>query len=105
MKKPTITISGYPHDMQGWYESKCSRILEELSRLSSTLNRPGDKPNAGWQSKQEEVNYHLGLAIKNLLILTGCTCGKGGKLHVQDIECILYEGYEGYKKLAEKYTV
>ena len=47
------------------------------------------------------MNYYLSLAIKNLLILTGCTCGKYMKLRVHDIECILYEGYPGYQKVME----
>ncbi|MBQ2785483.1 MAG: hypothetical protein IJF02_03165 [Oscillospiraceae bacterium] len=102
MKKPIITITGHTQDMQPWYETKCKRALEEMALLSSTLRRPGTEPAEGWRSRQEEVNYHLSLAIKNLLILTGCTCGKYIKLRVQDIECILYEGFPGYQKVMEK---
>lgn len=102
MKKPTITISGHTQDMQAWYETKCRRALEELAHLSDTLRRPGDEPLNGWQSKQDEIDSHLGLAIKNVLILTGCTCGKYGKLRWQDIDAILHKGYPAYVKVMEK---
>ena len=101
-KKPTIIMSGHTQDMQPWYEMKCKRALEEIAHLSSTLHRPGNEAAEGWRSKQDEINYHLGLAIKNLLILTGCTCGKYPNLRVHDIECILYEGFPGYQKVMEK---
>ena len=101
-KKPTIIMTGHTQDMQPWYETKCKRALEEMAHLSATLRRPGNEPAEGWRSRQEEADYHLSLAIKNLLILTGCTCGKYMKLRVQDIEHILYEGYPGYQKVMEK---
>ena len=102
MKKPTITVSGHTQDMQPWYETKCRRALEELALLSSTLHRPGDEPAQGWLNKQDEIDAHLCLAIKNVLILTGCTCGKYGKLRWQDIDAILHTGYPGYQKVMAK---
>ena len=53
--KPTIIVSGNKNNMQPWYEEKCKRALEELAHLADTIRRPGDAPNNGWQSKQEEM--------------------------------------------------
>ena len=47
------------------YEEKCKRALEELAHLADTIRRPGETPNNVWQSKQEEMEHHLALAVKS----------------------------------------
>ena len=54
-EKPVIIVTGKVPNMQTWYEEKCRRALEELAHLSDTLHRPGDTPNRGWATKEEEI--------------------------------------------------
>ena len=58
-ERPVIIVTEKVPNMQSWYEEKCRRALEELSLLTDTLHRPGDTPNKGWTTKQEEINSHL----------------------------------------------
>ena len=98
--KPAIIVSGNKNNMQPWYEEKCKRALEELAHLADTIRRPGEAPNNGWQSKQEEMEYHL--AVKSVLVLSIVSCGQKGSVSKEDIDLIVDEGYDGYKKVMEK---
>ena len=100
--KPAIIVSGNKNNMQPWYEEKCKRSLEELAHLADTIRRPGDAPNNGWQSKQEEMEHHLALAVRSVLVLSIVSCGHKGNIEREDIDLIVDEGYEGYKKVMEK---
>lgn len=102
--KPAIIVSGNKNNMQPWYEEKCKRALEELAHLADTIRRPGETPNNGWQSKQEEMEHHLALAVKSVLVLSIVSCGHNGNIEREDIDLIVDEGYEGYKKVLEKIT-
>ena len=101
-KRPVISVSGKGANMQSWYEEKCKRALEELAHLADTIRRPGDAPNNGWQSKQEEMEHHLALAVRSVLVLSIVSCGHKGNIEREDIDLIVDEGYEGYKKVMEK---
>lgn len=100
--KPAIIVSGNKNNMQPWYEEKCKRTLEELAHLADTIHRPGEAPKNGWQSKQEEMEYHLALAVKSVLVLSIVSCGQKGSVNKEEIDLIVNEGYEGYKKVKEK---
>ena len=100
--KPAIIVSGNTNNMQPWYEEKCKRALEELAHLADTIRRPGDAPNNGWQSKQEEMEHHLALAVKSVLVLSIVSCGHKGNIEREDTDLIVDEGYQGYKKVMEK---
>lgn len=100
--KPAIIVSGNKNNMRPWYEEKCKRALEELAHLADTIHRPGEAPNNGWQNKQEEMEHHLALAVKNVLVMAAITAGQHGQISREDIDCIVAEGYTGYKKVVEK---
>lgn len=102
--KPAIIVSGNKNNMQPWYEEKCKRALEELAHLADTIRRPGDEPNGGWKNKQEEMEHHLTYAVKSVLVMAAITAGQPGKVSKEDIDCIVDEGYAGYKKVSEKFT-
>lgn len=102
--KPAMIVSGNKNNMQPWYEEKCKRALEELAHLADTIRCPGDAPNNGWQSKQEEMEHHLALAVKSVLVLSIVSCGHKGNIEREDIDLIVDEGYKGYKKVLEKIT-
>lgn len=99
--KPAIVVSGHKYNMQCWYEEKCTRALEELAHLSDTLRRPGDEPKGGWPNKKEEIEHHLFHAIKGVLVIASVSMGNYN-IEQEDIDCIVDEGYTGYKKVAEK---
>ena len=91
--------------MQPWYEEKCKRALKELAHLADTIRRPGEEPNNGWLNKQEEMEHHLTLAVRSVLVLSIVSCGRKGNVEREDIDLIVEEGYEGYKKVAEKFIL
>lgn len=62
-QKPVIKVSGFQHNMQGWYEEKLVMAMKELVGLCDVLRRPGDAPDAGWPSKQEEIDSYLDGAV------------------------------------------
>lgn len=95
-EKITITVSGCPSDMQGWFAEKSGRVLEELAFLADVLRRPGDEPAGGWPTKQEEIDFHLTQAVKNALKIAALSNGRkdgGGR---EDIDRIIGEGHRGY---------
>lgn len=75
-EKPVIIVTGKVPNMQSWYEEKCRRALEELAHLSDTLHRPGDTPNRGWATKEEEIKTHLFNAVRLVLVLANVSCGQ-----------------------------
>ena len=102
-ERPVIAVTGKMPNMQSWYEEKCRRALEELSHLAGTLHRPGDEPNRGWPSKQEEIDTHLYNAVRMVLIVTNMSIGQRNPVRREDIDCIVSEGYAGFEKIREKF--
>ena len=102
-ERPVIIVTGKVPNMQRWYEEKCKRALEELSLLADTLHRPGNTPNKGWPTEQEEINSHLYNAVRMVLILTNISCGQRTPVRSEDIGCIVEEGYAGFEKIREKF--
>ncbi len=101
--KPAIIVSGNKYNMQPWYEEKCKRALEELSHLADCIHRPGTEPKNGWPSKEDEMLSHLSGAVKSVLIMAAISCGESGKVHQEDVACIVKKGYPGYEEIAGKY--
>ena len=44
----------------------------------------------------------MALAVKSVLVLSIVSCGHKGNIECEDIDLIVDEGYEGYKKVMEK---
>lgn len=101
--KPAIVVSGNKNNMQPWYEEKCKRALEELSHLADCIHRPGEKPNTGWASKEEEILFHLSGAVKSVLVMAAVSCGEPGKVRAEDVACIVDKGRSGYDEIIKKY--
>lgn len=95
-KKATITVSGRPGDMQGWFMEKSGRVLEELSFLADTLHRPGDAPAGGWSTKQEETDFHRSQAVKAALAIAAISGGTERSIKAEDIDRIIDGGHKGY---------
>ena len=103
-EKPVIIVTGKVPNMQSWYEEKCKRALEELAHLSDTIHRPGDTPNRGWATKEEEIKTHLFNAVRLVLILANIPCGQRKSVSSEDEGCIVDEGFAGYEKVWEKFA-
>ena len=101
-EKPVIIVTGKVPNMQSWYEEKCKRALEELAHLSDTIHRPGDTPNRGWATKEEEIKTHLFNATRLVLILANVSCGQRKSVGSEDVGRIVDEGFTGYEKVWEK---
>ena len=100
-KKVTITVSGRPNDMRGWFEEKSGRILEELSFLADTLHRPGDAPAGGWPTKQEETDFHLSQAVKAALAVAAISGERERPFKAEDVARITEGGHKGYLEYRE----
>lgn len=74
-QKPVINVSGYQHNMQGWYEEKLNAAMYGLIRLNDALHRPADAPENGWPSKQEEIDHYLNDAIAYVETVMKMSCG------------------------------
>ena len=48
------------------------------------------------------MEHHLALAVRSVLVLSIVSCGHKGNIEREDIDLIVDEGYEGYKKVMEK---
>lgn len=96
-EKTTITVSTRPDfDLQGWFDEKSRRILEELSFLADILHRPGDSPAGGWPTKDEEIDFHLTQAVKNTLKIASLSGETERSFTEQDIDLIIDGGHKGY---------
>lgn len=98
----TITVSGNPNDMRGWFAEKSGRILEELSFLADTLHRPGEGPSGGWPTRREEADFHLSQAVKCALAISSLSGGMGRQYKAEDIARIVDGGHEEYLRLREE---
>lgn len=101
-QKITITVSGNPNDMRGWFAEKSGRILEELSFLADTLHRPGEAPAGGWPTKREEADFHLSQAVKCALAIAALSDGTGRQYKAEDITRIVDGGHKEYLRLREE---
>ena len=48
------------------------------------------------------MEHHLALAVKSVLVMAAITAGQHGQISREDIDCIVAEGFTGYKKVVEK---
>lgn len=92
----TITVSGRPSDMRGWFEEKSGRVLEELSFLADALHRPGEAPAGGWPSKQEEIDFHLSQAVKAALAIAAISGETEHPFKAEDVARVTEGGHKGY---------
>ena len=60
--KPVITVSGFPHNMQSWYEEKLTIARNALSLLESAIHRKDDD-KTGLRIKQEAIDDYLHTAM------------------------------------------
>ena len=61
--KPVITVSGFPHNMQSWYEEKLTIAKNALTLLESAIHRLDDAQKTGCPSKQDEIYDYLHTAM------------------------------------------
>ena len=61
--KPVITVSGFPYNMQPWYEEKLTIARNALSLLESAIHRKDDAQKTGFRSKQDEIDDYLHTAM------------------------------------------
>lgn len=65
---------------------------------------PGDTPNRGWATKEEEIKTHLFNAVRLVLVLANVSCGQRKSVGSEDVGCIVDEGFAGYEKVWEKFA-
>ena len=103
-KAPTITVTGYHNNMQGWYFEKCRNALEELAHLADCLNRPEDAPG-GWPDRREEIDFHMGNITRMVLVMahmSGGTRDYGAISQKEDMDSIVDGGHRGYQEAVER---
>lgn len=100
-EKVTITVSSRPNDMRGWFDEKSGRVLEELSFLADTLQRPEETPAGGWPTKQEEADFHLSQAVKAALAIAAISGERERLFKAEDIDRIINGGHKGYLEYRE----
>ena len=61
--RPTITVSGYTHNMQGWYQEKLTIAMNALEDLGKVLHCPAHERKNHWNDPQEYIEDCLSSAI------------------------------------------
>ena len=57
-ERPEIYVSGFQHNMQGWYQEKLTRAMRALNRLQADVKHLSNDI-----SEKEKIEYNLDTAI------------------------------------------